>query len=234
MTTRKTHILFIFSGLFLFSLVNFPLSIKEACAQSGSLGGTTALMRSNGERLKMSEVSRMYQAAPRQKVYKENDLIQVHVVHKWSFNNTANNQRKKSIKTKSKVSAWFKLPDSIFSFPIKSDDPLPEIGAELDHKTQNQGNLLRRETLEFDIGCRITSVYENGNLFVEGTEKLQIGEEGKVMHVSGIIRPEDIAGNTVASSVMVDLAIEEVPSGNVYDTARRTWGARLIEHWKPL
>lgn len=214
--------------LFVFS--NAPLF-----AQSGSLGGTTALKHANGASMKMSEVSRMYQSAPRQKVYKENDLVRVHVQKRWEFNNTANNQRKKSIKTSSKISAWFKMPDGIFSFPVKSEDPLPEIGAELDHKTQNQGNLQRRETLQFDIGCRITSVYENGNLFIEGTDSFQIGEEGKIIHVAGTIRPEDIGpNNTVDSSFIDGFVIDEIPSGNVYDTTRRTWGARLIEHWKPL
>jgi flagellar L-ring protein precursor FlgH len=205
-----------------------------AFAQSGSLGGSSALTKPNGSPAKMSEVSRLYQAAPRQKVYKEQDIIRVHVDQKWAYNNTANNQRKKSIKTKSKISAWFKMPD-ILSFPTKSEDPLPEIGAELDHKTQNQGNLLRRETLAFDISCRVISVKENGNLFIEGTEKRGIGEEGKILYISGIIRPEDIGpGNTIESSRISDLVNEEIPSGNVYDTVRRTWGARLIEHWKPL
>ncbi|MDR2705174.1 MAG: flagellar basal body L-ring protein FlgH [Planctomycetaceae bacterium] len=41
-------------------------------------------------------------------------------------------------------------------------------------------------------------------------------------------------GNTIESNKIADLEIKEIPSGSSYDAVRRTWGARLIEHWKPL
>ena len=203
-------------------------------AQSGALTGRTAMTHPNGRTLKMAEASLTYQPAPRQKVYEIEDLVQVHIKQKWDYNNVANNQRKKSIKTKYRLTGWFKWPD-ILAMPIKSDAPLPEIGGELDHKTQNQGNLLRRETIDFKISCRVTSKQDNGNLVIEGTQNTTFGEENKVMHVAGVIRPEDIApDNTIEGTRVGDLVIKEIPSGNVYDTTRRSWGARLIEQWKPF
>ncbi|MDR2115010.1 MAG: flagellar basal body L-ring protein FlgH [Planctomycetaceae bacterium] len=208
---------------------------SDILAQSGSLGGSTALTpRKNGRPLKMAEASLTWESAPRQKVYKEQEIIHVHYKQNWNYNNVANNQRKKSIKTSAKISGWFKWPD-LFSMPVKSDASLPEIGGELDHKTQNQGNLLRKETLDFDISCHVTSIQDNGNLFIEGTFSSNIGEEGKIMYISGYIRPEDIGpGNTIESNKIDDLVYKEIPSGSSYDAVRRTWGARLIEHWKPL
>ncbi|MDR2441884.1 MAG: flagellar basal body L-ring protein FlgH [Planctomycetaceae bacterium] len=208
--------------------------VPNTFAQSGSLGGSTALTRYNSKPLKMSEASLTWEAAPRQKVYKEQEIIHVHYKQSWNYNNTANNQRKKSIKTSAKLSGWFKWPD-LFSMPVKSDASLPEIGGELDHKTQNQGNLLRKETLDFHISCVVTSIQENGNLFIEGTFSSNIGEEGKIMYICGFIRPEDIKpGNTIESNMIAGLEYKEIPSGSSYDAVRRTWGARLIEQWKPL
>ncbi len=83
--------------------------------------------------------------------------------------------------------------------------------------------------------CRITSKQDNGNLIIEGTQDTTIGEENKIMHVAGIIRPEDIGpDNTIDGDRVGELVIKEVPSGNVYDTTRRSWGAQLIERWKPF
>ncbi|MDR1963598.1 MAG: flagellar basal body L-ring protein FlgH [Planctomycetaceae bacterium] len=226
------HFLFSITNLFLFVL----FIASDAAAQSGSLGGSTALTKADGKPLRMAEASLTWQAAPRQKVYQINDIIYVHYKQSWNYNNVANNQRKKSIKANAKISGWFKWPD-LFSMPVKSDAELPEIGGELDHKTQNQGNLLRKETLDFNIACHVSSIQDNGNLFIEGTFSSNIGEEGKVMYISGYVRPESIGGaqnNTIESSMIDDLHYKEIPSGNVYDTTRRTWGARWIEHWKPF
>ncbi|MDR3197338.1 MAG: hypothetical protein LBU34_05660, partial [Planctomycetaceae bacterium] len=116
--------------------------VSDIFAQSGSLGGSTVLTRESGRPLKMSEASLTWEAAPRQKVYKEHDIIHVHYKDQWNYNNVANNQRKKSVKTSAKLTGWFKW-SNLFSMPVKSDAELPEIGGELDHKTQSQGNLLR-------------------------------------------------------------------------------------------
>jgi flagellar L-ring protein precursor FlgH len=217
---------------FLFFFILF--AVQPVFAQSGSLGGSTVLNRVDGRPLTMAETSLTWEAAPRQKVYKEQDIIHVHYKQSWNYNNTANNQRKKSIKTNAKISGWFKWPD-LFSMPVKSDASLPEIGGELDHKTQSQGNLLRKETLDFHISCMVKTVHRNGNLFIEGTFSSNIGEEGKIMYMSGFIRPEDIGqGNKIESEMIADLEIKEIPSGSSYDAVRRTWGARMIEQWKPL
>ncbi|MDR0610639.1 MAG: flagellar basal body L-ring protein FlgH [Planctomycetaceae bacterium] len=221
---------FLIYPLFIFIL----LTVQTVFAQSGSLGGATALTHPDGRPLKMAEASLTWESAPRQKVYKEQDIIHVHYKDQWSYNNAANNQRKKSIKSSAKLSGWFKWPD-LFSMPVKSDDALPEIGGELDHKTQSQGNLSRKETLDFHISCQVTSVMENGNLFIEGTFSSNIGEEGKIMYLCGYVRPEDIGpGNTIESNKIAERFYKEIPSGSSYDAVRRTWGARMIEQWKPL
>ena len=213
----------------------FLLFATPLFAQSGSLMGTSTLTPKQGAQpLKMSQASLLYQAPPRLKVYKEEDLVRIRVKYDWAYNNTTNNQRKKSIKTSARITKWFKIPD-IFAFPVKATDTLPEMGGEIDHKTQNQGTLQRKENLSFEVSCRVVSVQENGNLIVDGTQSFIIGEESKVMHVCGIIRPEDIQpNNLVDGSCVAELVVREIPDGNVFDTVRRPWGTRLMEQWKPF
>ena len=115
-------------------------------------------------------------------------------------------------------------------------DTLPEIGGKLDHRTQNQGRLIRDETLDFYISCQVTSVHrDNGNLVIAGNSDSGIGEEGSRITVTGIVRPDTIGPDfKVESSQVADLVIREIPSGNVYDTVRRPWGTRLLEQLKPF
>jgi flagellar L-ring protein precursor FlgH len=223
---------------FQFSIFNLMLLLfaSTATGQSGSLGGTTALQNRNGKPAAISQVSLTYQAPPRQKVFQVEDIIYVHVKEKQSYNNLANNQRKKDIETEARITYWSKIT-GFFKLPVSAGAgaTLPEIGAEIDHKTQNQGKLVREENLDFRIACRVASIQDNGNLFIEGTQNKQIGEEGKVIYVGGMIRPDNIGPDfLVESSQISDLKIHEIPSGNVYDTARRPWGTRLLEHWKPF
>ncbi|MGL4594200.1 MAG: flagellar basal body L-ring protein FlgH, partial [Thermoguttaceae bacterium] len=168
---------------FFFIVVPFLL-VASVSAQSGSLTGTSALQTANNRPVTMSQVSALYQPAPRQKVYNVQDIVRVRVDQKWAYTNNANLQRKKSVKSTSKLTAWFKFPD-IFALPVTATDPLPEIGASLDHKTQNNGNLQRRESMTFMITCTVTDRLENGNLVIEGDTSSIVGEEGKVMYVGG-------------------------------------------------
>ncbi len=214
--------------------VNCTLCAAVASAQSGSLTGSSALSPyADGRRPNLAQMSLIYQPAPRVRVFKEEDLVQVKIKYDWVYNNNTTNQRKKNIKTRGRVTAWFKIPD-IFAFPVKSEETLPEVGGEINHQTQNQGTMQRRENFGFTVKCRVVSVQDNGNLYVEGTQSFDFGEEGKRIFVGGFVRPEDIIGNTVDSSDVAELVVQETPEGNVFDTVRRPWGTRLFEHWKPF
>ena len=213
----------------------FLLFASTAFAQSGSLTGTSTLTpRQGAQPLKMAQASLIYQPAPQQHIYKEEDIVRVNVKYEWAYNNTTNNQRKKSIKTSARITRWFKLPD-ILAFPLKATDTLPEMGGEIDHKTQNQATLQRKENFNFSITCRVVSVQENGNLIIEGTQEFGFGEESKLMYVGGIIRSADIRpDNSIDGSCVSELVVREIPDGSVFDVVRRPWGTRLIEQWKPF
>jgi flagellar L-ring protein precursor FlgH len=220
--------IFIFAVLALFSAA--PLF-----AQSGAVNGTPTLLTPGGRPMKMTEASTIFQPPPKQHVFQVEDIIYVHIKDKRSYSNTANNQRKKKIETEAGLTAWSKIT-GIFKLPVAaSGGALPEIGGKIDHKTQNQGRLTRDEAVDFFIPCRITDVRDNGNLVIEGNRSFGIGEEGSITTVTGIVRPDTIGPDfKVESNQVAELVIQNIPSGNVYDTVRRPWGTRLIEQLKPF
>jgi len=204
-------------------------------AQSGSVNGTSTLLTPTGRPVKMTEASSIFQAPPRQRVFEIDDIIYVHVKDKRSYSNSANNQRKKKIETETKVTSWSKFA-GWFQLPVAMvSGGLPEIGGKIDHKTQNQGRLTRDEKVDFYIPCRVTDIRDNGNLVIDGTRTFNIGEEGSITTITGIVRPDTIGPDfKVESNEVAELALNNIPSGNVYDTVRRSWGARLVEQFKPF
>jgi len=204
-------------------------------AQSGAVVGTPALLTPSGRPVKMTEASLTFQAPPRQHFFQVEDIIYVHIKDKRTYSNTADNQRKKKVETTAALTAWTKVT-GLFKMPVAAAYySLPEVGGKLDHKTQNQGRLTREETVDFYIPCRITDIRDNGNLVIEGNKSSGMGEEGSIITVSGIVRPDTIGPDfKVESNQVAELDIREIPRGNVFDTVRRPWGARLIEQLKPF
>jgi flagellar L-ring protein precursor FlgH len=183
----------------------------------------------------MSDASLTFQAAPKPRVFQEDDIIYVHVKDRKTYNNTANNQRKKRIESEAAITAWSKVA-GLFKLPVAaSSAALPEIGGSIDHNTQNQGRLIRTEEVDFYIPCLITSIRDNGNLVIEGNQSFGIGEEISITTVSGIVRPDTIGADyKVESNQVAELDVRNIPGGNVYDTVRRPWGTRFVEQFKPF
>jgi len=216
------------------SSIVFAFFTVSVFAQSGGIIGTPTLLHPDGKPMTVQQTSLIFQAPPKQHAFQIDDIIHVHVRERRTYSNTADNQRRKRVETGAALTAWTKFV-GIFKTPTPAVGALPEIGGSLEHQTQNRGRLNREETLDFEISCFVTDIRDNGNLVIEGTHRFGIGEEGTIITVTGIVRPDTISrDHRVASNQVADLTISEVPSGNVFDTVRRPWGARLIEQFKPF
>jgi len=214
--------------------IAFALFASSAFAQSGTIFGTPTLRGTDGRPLRISETSLTYQAPPKQHGFRVDDLISVHIKERTTYSNTAQNQRRRKIETETGLTVWTKFT-GLFKMPVPTTDLLPAVGGTIDHQTQNRGRLTREETLDFVIQCRVTDIRPNGNLVIEGNRTLGIGEEGSIITVTGIVRPDVISRDfKVDSNQVADLVILNRPSGNVYDTVRRPWAARLVEQFKPF
>ncbi len=209
-------------------------TLESLHAQSASLGGSTVLRHANGRPMRMAEVSSLYVAPPRMKTNQVQDIVYVNVDDNWGYTTSANLQKRKQVESEARLTYWFKLPRLLVGMPTASEASLPEIGGEIDSQTRNNGQLQRRETLSFKVACRITSIEPNGNLVIEGTYKIQIDEEQKIICITGTIKPEDLINNSIDSNMVAGLDIKTYTGGVVPDSVRRPWGQKLIDKIKPF
>ncbi|MGL4943834.1 MAG: flagellar basal body L-ring protein FlgH [Thermoguttaceae bacterium] len=226
MTMRLSIILFV---LGLLVVATFPVR-----AQSGSIFGATTLVTANDQPLPVSKTSLTYQDVPRKKPFGVQDIVFVEVDFNFRYNNTNDMQKQKKLTATGGLTSFIKFP-SLFKLPEPVDTPMPEIGGKTDVKTQNKGNLKRSEQLKTKVACTVVSKYPNGNLQIQGTQQLALGEESKVVTIRGQIRPEDIRPDqSIPGDRVAGLVYEEVPEGNSYDGIRRPWGVKWLERWSPF
>ncbi len=61
----------------------------------------------------------------------------------------------------------------------------------------------------------------NGYLVVEGTKEVQVNSERQIVTVRGVVRPNDLANNTVLSDHLAQLEVRVNGKGVVSDAIRR-------------
>ncbi len=114
-------------------------------------------------------------------------------------------------------------------------DPSALFGAESDVAFQGGGKIARKGALNATLSVRVQSVMPNGDLYVEGTKVVMVGQEEHHIYVSGIVRRDDILpDNSVRSSRIADAEIEYVGRGDVSNQQRRGWFSRTLSKLWPF
>jgi flagellar L-ring protein precursor FlgH len=114
-------------------------------------------------------------------------------------------------------------------------DPAKLFSTTHDQKFTGAGAVQRQGQVVATLPVRVRKILPSGDLFVEGTKVVMVGNEEKHIYLSGIVRRIDIAeDNTVPSSRIADAEIEYTGRGDVSDTQRRSWLARVVSKIWPF
>jgi flagellar L-ring protein FlgH len=107
-------------------------------------------------------------------------------------------------------------------------DPARLFSTASSQKFSGNGAVSRQGQVSATLPVRVRQILPSGDLFVEGTKVVMVGHEEKHIYLSGIVRRIDIAeDNTVPSSRIADAEIEYTGRGDISDTQRRGWLARV-------
>jgi flagellar L-ring protein precursor FlgH len=114
-------------------------------------------------------------------------------------------------------------------------DPAKLFSSTSDQKFTGNGAVKREGTVTATLPVRVVQILPSGDLFVEGTKVLMVGDEEHHIYVSGIVRRVDIADDdSVPSSRIADAEIEYTGRGDISDTQRRGWLARTLSKLWPF
>jgi len=114
-------------------------------------------------------------------------------------------------------------------------DPAKLLATTSEQKFSGNGAVKREGTVTATLPVRVIQILPSGDLFVEGTKVVMVGEEEHHIYVSGLVRRVDIADDdTVSSSRIADAEIEYTGRGDVSDTQRRGWLSRILSTLWPF
>ncbi|MGH7154837.1 MAG: flagellar basal body L-ring protein FlgH, partial [Acetobacteraceae bacterium] len=92
------------------------------------------------------------------------------------------------------------------------------------------GLIQRNETVTLRLAGEITQVLPNGNLVVAAKQEFRVNSELRVLQVSGIVRPEDIASdNTVQHDRMAEARISYGGRGQLTTVQSPRWGQQAMD-----
>ena len=109
-------------------------------------------------------------------------------------------------------------------------DPTNLIDLNSDSGSKGTGTITRSEALTLRVAAIITQVLPNGNLVLQGHQEVRVNFEARVLDLSGVIRPQDIAAaNTITYDKIAEARIGYGGRGQITDVQQPRYGQQALD-----
>jgi flagellar L-ring protein precursor FlgH len=143
-----------------------------------------------------------------------NDLVVIKVVEQASAVSSGNTKSSRQTSLNASVDALGGV--------TRAAGPLANLaGVNSASTVDGQGSTGRETSISTSLAARVTHVLPNGYLVVEGIKEVQVNSERQIVSVRGVVRPNDLANNTVLSDHLAQLEVRINGKGVVGDAIRR-------------
>jgi flagellar L-ring protein FlgH len=104
------------------------------------------------------------------------------------------------------------------------------VNASSSNSTDGSGDMTANDTFTANVSAVVTQVNPSGTLSIKGNRQVQINGENDTIHLSGVVRPQDIDSNdSIPSSQVADLEVSISGSGQIRDKQGNGLGTRLFD-----
>ena len=182
----------------------------------------------------LAEASWHFQPLEEPRELRLNDLIVVLVDEKSQVISEGEMDRRKKADGTFVLKDWIGL-DGLAVRPDPQSEGDPGISGEMQSKYRAESELETRDSIKFQIACRVVDIRPNGTLLLEGRRQIQNNNESWEMWLMGTIRAEDVLpNNTVLSEHVAELRIIKREAGHVRDGYRRGFFMRFLDRFSPI
>ena len=114
-------------------------------------------------------------------------------------------------------------------------DPANLVSAGYTNDFKGSGSTTRKEDLVATLTTRVVEVLPNGTLRISGSKSVMVNHEQQLIHLSGIVRQEDITPeNLINSKYVLDANIVYTGKGVIDDKQKPGWLLRLLDTVTPF
>jgi flagellar L-ring protein FlgH len=144
--------------------------------------------------------------------------------------NEATAASKNAATTTSRTSAVTDTGPTIFGKSITTKGvPILDTTLSGSHTFDGEGTASQGNSFVGSLTVTVTEVQSNGNLVVVGDKTLKLNQGDEFIHISGVVRPADVAtNNTVTSDKIADARISYSGKGVIANANRMGWLTRFF------
>jgi flagellar L-ring protein precursor FlgH len=129
----------------------------------------------------------------------------------------------------------FGLESALPKLLTKAVSPASLVSTTSTGTASGTGTIKRNETVTLRLAGVVTQVLPNGNLVVAARQEMRVNNELRVLEVSGIIRPQDIASdNTVSHDRMAEARISYGGRGQLTTVQTPRYGQQALDILLPF
>lgn len=167
--------------------------------------------------------------------FKVGDFITINVHEQKRYRGKQEYDKEKKWDISGKLSEWFRFyPDHKLGTDHLSNGQ-PGFDFRFKDKYETEGEAERRDRFTTRITAKVIDVKPNGTLTLEAKKSQTHGDDGFTLTLTGMCRSEDVTpDNTILSTQLADLTIEEKNHGAVHDAASRGWFPRILDWLNPF
>jgi flagellar L-ring protein precursor FlgH len=131
--------------------------------------------------------------------------------------------------------ALFGLQNLLGTILPKPIDPSSLVSVNSANNNAGTGQIQRSEAVTLRLAGVVTQVLPNGNLVVAARQEIEVNSELRVLQVTGVVRPQDIASdNTVTHDRMAEARITYGGHGQLTDVQSPRWGQQMMDILLPF
>ncbi|MEA3466148.1 MAG: flagellar basal body L-ring protein FlgH [Thermodesulfobacteriota bacterium] len=162
------------------------------------------------------------------------DILTVVISEQAEASKEASTSTGRSTTASADLTSLFGLESNIANIN-SAIDPAKLLSAGYTNDFKGSGTTSRKEDLVATLTTRVVEVLPNGTLRISGSKSVTVNHEQQLIHLSGIVRQQDITPeNMIDSKYILDANIIYTGKGVIDDKQKPGWLLRLLDTVTPF